>query len=253
MWGERYGAGRPWALALHGWGRDHHDFAGVLGGTSAIALDLPGFGVTPEPPGPWSSSEYARALAAVLDECFGEGPVVLVGHSFGARVAVRLSEDPRVAALVLAGAPLALPPGRRERRPALVYRAARALSSAGLVSKGRMEALRHRYGSEDYRAASPTMRAVLVKAVAETASGAYIPALAAFLERGGALELVFGELDQAASLEGLRAWLAQRADLAGRARTTVVPGAGHLISPSVAEAVREALCRLGGAGVRGPS
>jgi pimeloyl-ACP methyl ester carboxylesterase len=239
LWGVRYGDGPPWVLALHGWARDHRDFEGVLGGFDAVAVDLPGFGASPEPPGPWSTSEYARVLAAVLDECFGE-VVVVVGHSFGARVAVRLAADRRVAALVLTGAPLAPPPGRRPARPALAFRAVRALRRAGLVSEARMEAARHRHGSQDYKTASPTMRGVLVKAVAETASGAYLPALGAFLGRGGGLELVSGELDQVAPIAGVEQWLAARQ---GDFFTTVVPGAGHLVSPPVAEALAEALAR----------
>jgi pimeloyl-ACP methyl ester carboxylesterase len=241
LWGERYGSGRPWVLALHGWARDHRDFAGVLGGFDAVAVDLPGFGASPEPPGPWSTSEYASLLGAVLDECFGEGPVVVAGHSFGARVAVRLAADPRVVALVLVGAPLALPPGKLPGQPPLAYRLVRKLWRWGLVSGARMEAARVRYGSEDYAKASPIMRGVLVKAVAETASGAYLHALGTFLERGGGLEVVSGELDRAASFAGTQAWLATRPE--ADVRTALVAGAGHMVSPPVAQALAEALER----------
>jgi pimeloyl-ACP methyl ester carboxylesterase len=234
LWGERYGNGRPWVLALHGWGRDHRDFGGVLSGLDAVAIDLPGFGASPEPPEAWSTSQYAGALVPVLDECFGDGGLVVVGHSFGARVAVHLATDPRVDALVLAGAPLALPPGERPARPALAFRAVRALRRVGLVSEARLEEARRRHGSQDYKSASPTMRGVLVKSLAETASGAYLDALGAFLDRGGRLEVISGERDEVAPLAGLQAWLATRG-AGGSARAVVVPGAGHLISPALAE------------------
>ena len=115
LFGQRYGTGVPSVLALHGWRRDHRDFDGVLAsGLDAVALDLPGFGSTPPPPTAWGSPEYADAVAAVLDEM--QAHVVVVGHSFGGRVAVHLAADhpEQIAGLVLSGAPLHRP----TRRPA---------------------------------------------------------------------------------------------------------------------------------------
>jgi pimeloyl-ACP methyl ester carboxylesterase len=242
LWGARSGTGPPWALALHGWGRDHSDLMPVLAGFDGLALDLPGFGVAPEPPSAWSSAEYAEWVAPVLEE-MARGRVVVVGHSFGARVAVRLAEaaPKRVGALVLSGAPLTLAPGAAKAEPALAYRAGRALHRAGLLGEGRMEALRQRYGSEDYRKASATMRGVLVKAVAETATSAYVGPLRTWASTGGILELVWGEHDAVASLAGLREALAQPPEVP--AKVTLVPGAGHLISSELAQALRAAVGR----------
>ena len=114
--GERYGTSAPWVLAVHGWGRTHVDFTRVLGATDAeqmvdaIALDLPGFGASPAPDGAWGAKDYAAFLRPLLDEMAGR--VVLVGHSFGGRVAVELAAlaDGQVAALVLYGG-AARPPG----------------------------------------------------------------------------------------------------------------------------------------------
>lgn len=239
LWGARHGTGRPWVLALPGWGRDHTDFEPVLTGIDAVALDLPGFGASPEPPEPWSTAEYSDLVAPVLQE-FGTAAVV-VGHSFGARVAVQLTTEQKVHALVLTGAPLTPTPGRGGERPALAFRAGRALHKRGLINPARMERLRQRYGSDDYRRASEVMRGVLVRAVQETSKSAYLPALRAFVEGGGALELVWGEVDQVASLAGLRAALS---GYPGEAtRVTVVPGAGHLLSSAVCEELRAALLR----------
>ena len=123
----------------------------------------------------------------------------------------------------------------------MAYRAARALHGAGLVGDERMEQLRRKYGSEDYRRASEVMRGVLVKAVTETAGAAYMPALGAWALEGGALELVWGERDDAASLAGVRAALA--GPPAVPANVTVVPGAGHLITGALVEEVRSAVLR----------
>jgi len=306
LWGARYGSGRPRILALHGWRRDHHDFDAVLSGLDAIALDLPGFGAAKEPPAPWSSRDFAEQVAPVLSE-MAPGQVVLVGHSFGARVAVHLAglssaglssaglpsaglpsaglpsaglpsaglpsaglpsaglpsaaqsepagpgKSGRVGTLVLTGAPLAPFPGRRApRRPPLGFRAGRALHRLGVLPDARMERLRGKYGSEDYRQASPVMRGVLVKAVAETAGAAYVPLLRDWLVAGGDLELVWGEADEVASLEGASLGLAGAQAPAGvppvpgghaQVTTTVVPGAGHLLNAALAAAVRAAVLR----------
>ncbi len=248
LWGTRYGTGEPWVLALHGWGRDHHDFDPVLAGLDAVALDLPGHGVAPEPPAPWSSAEYAQWVAPALDD-LSSRPVVLVGHSFGARVAVRLAEQAaacaeagHIGALVLVGAPLAPPPGGGGGRPPLVFRAGRALHRAGLVPEDRMERLRQKYGSQDYRRASRMMRGVLVKAVAETAQAAYGPAVRSWAGAGRPLELVWGELDTVTSMAGGQAAL-EGLPATAPVHITVVPGAGHLMTAAVAAEVRAAVVR----------
>lgn len=108
LFGQRYGMNTPWLLALHGWRRDHRDFDALLaaGEIDAVALDLPGFGGTPAPPTVWGSREYAEAVAAVLEEMAPQ--VVVLGHSFGGRLAVHLaaSHPEQIAGLVLSGAPL---------------------------------------------------------------------------------------------------------------------------------------------------
>ena len=214
LWGARYGTAAPWVLALHGWRRDHHDWDEVLDGLDAVALDLPGHGVAPEPPEPWSTRQYAEWVAPALRDLAG-GPVVIAGHSFGARVAVQLAaalgEDGQegadggesIGALVLVAAPLAPIPGGGSVRPSFVYRAGRALNRVGFVPEKRMEQLRQKHGSDDYRQASPVMRGVLVKAASETASAAYVPSLRAWASVGGPVELVWGERDEQASFAGV--------------------------------------------------
>jgi pimeloyl-ACP methyl ester carboxylesterase len=112
LFGSVHGVGPPAVLALHGWGRTSADFDAVLGGLDAVALDLPGFGATPPPAEPWGATGYAAAVAPVLGEA--AGPVVVLGHSFGGRVAVHLAaaHPDEVAGLVLTGAPLVRPAAR---------------------------------------------------------------------------------------------------------------------------------------------
>jgi pimeloyl-ACP methyl ester carboxylesterase len=148
----------------------------------------------------------------------------------------------RVGAMVLTGAPLAPAPGGAGRaRPAFAYRAGRALHRAGVMSDARMERLRQKYGSDDYRRATPTMRGVLVKAVAETAGATYMPVLREWVFGGGLLELVWGENDQVAPLVGPEASLAVPPE--APVEITVVPGSGHLINAALADQLRAALAR----------
>ena len=227
LFGEQYGTGTPWVLALHGWGRTHADFAKVLDGVDAVAVDLPGFGATPAPEEPWGSPEFATAVAELIDQ-----PIVVLGHSLGGRIAVHLAaQHPElVRALVLTGAPLIRTGGGA--KPALSYRIGRALNRVGAVSDTRMEALRQKYGSADYKAAQGVMRDIHVRLVNE----AYDAALAAIV---CPVELVWGDDDTAAPLSVAK-------ELESRlpnAHLTVVPGAGHLTPTTAPDALRDALQR----------
>ncbi len=217
-------------LALHGWGRDRTDFAAVLDGIDAIAIDLPGFGASPPPPHAWGAREYAAAVAPVLDS-FTDPPVVL-GHSFGGRVAVCLAADHPVKGLVLAGVPLL----RRAPavRPAPAYRVLRWTHRFGLVGDERLERARRRHGSADYRAASGVMRGVLVRAVGETYEGE-LAALRA------PVRFVWGRDDTAAG-----AWIVEEARklLTVASTAHIEPGVGHdihLVRPDLIRAAVEDL------------
>lgn len=229
LFGSLHGAPPPRVVALHGWARTHRDFDATLAGLDAVALDLPGFGATPPPPEPWGAAAYAAAVAEAIEE-----PAVVVGHSFGGRVAVHLaaSRPDVVRALVLTGVPLLRPPGAVRRKPKPAFRAARALHRRGLVSDARMEAMRQRYGSADYRAAQGVMRAVHVTAVNET----YEEELRALR---CPVELVWGADDADVPVSVARAAVELLAD----ARLTVLPGVGHLVPTAAPDDLRAAITR----------
>jgi len=242
LFGEQWGSGRPTVIALHGWGRTHVDFTGVLGPSApggplaAVAPDLPGFGATPAPPTPWGSAQYAQVVARLIDPHPGGGaeaplPVVVLGHSFGGRVALVLAgtRPELVRGLVLTAAPLAPRPGAR-RRPPAAFRLVRALHRLGVVPEARLDQARRRYGSADYRAADGVMRQVLVRLLGED----YAPALRSLR---CPVELVWGDDDPDVPLAVAEAIAA----LAPRARLTVCHGAGHLTPLTAATALRGAV------------
>ncbi|MDP1793127.1 MAG: alpha/beta hydrolase [Acidimicrobiales bacterium] len=230
LYGASYGDAPARVVALHGWGRTHADFAGVVEPFDAIAVDLPGFGSTPPPPDAWGSPEYAALIVELLRDL--PAPPVLVGHSFGGRVGIHVAATApdAIRGLVLTGAPL-IRTGAAAK-PKAGYRMARWLNRRGVLSDARMDDARKKYGSTDYANASPALRAIHVKLVNETYD-AQIDAAR------GPIELVWGDDDTAAPCaDELAARLGERANL------TVIPGAGHLTPLTAGNELRAAINRV---------
>lgn len=166
LFAETFGNGKPSVLALHGWGRRGADFKQVFQDISALAPDLPGFGASPPPAEVIGAHGYSEAILPLVDTF--DSPPLVIGHSFGGRIAVCLAarHPDRVGPLLLTGVPLLRI--ARGRKPALSFRLVRSLNRVGLVSDTRMEELRRNRGSADYRAAKGVMREVLVKVVNES-------------------------------------------------------------------------------------
>lgn len=252
LFGTAWGRRPAGVLALHGWQRTHRDFdavfddpaftapAGAAAPLGVIGVDLPGFGATPDPPEAWGTVEYARHLLPMFEGDELAGRVTLVGHSFGGRVAVRLATlvPDRVERLVLTGVPLLDKEGRRVAPP-LGYRMGRRLHRIGLVNETRMEALRQRYGSADYRAARGVVRGVLVTTLAEQ----YTDDMASIR---CPVDLVWGADDTEVPVE-----VAERAASVFPAATLhLLPGVGHLVP---IEAPAELRRLIVGAATRGDS
>jgi pimeloyl-ACP methyl ester carboxylesterase len=236
LFGEGWGDPPPRVLAFHGWGRTRTDLQAALGTLPVIAVDLPGFGASPPPGEACGAAGYAGLTAPLLDHL--AGPAVLVGHSFGGRVAVALAarHPERVAGLVLTGVPLLRRRGRRTR-PSLRFRAARAAHRLGVLSDARMEAVRRRHGSADYRAAHGVMRDVLVTVVNET----YEEELGSI---SAPVTLLWGRDDRTVPVE-----VAESAEvLLEQVRLIVVEGAGHDLPAERPDTLRDAvLAHLEGA------
>ncbi len=224
LFGARTGAVPARVVALHGWGRTHRDFDAVLAGRDGLAVDLPGFGASPPPPAAVGAAGYADATEPLLAGADTADRFVLVGHSFGGRVAVHLAarHPDRVAGLVLTGVPLLRPEGRATR-PAAAHRVARWLHRRGLLSDERMEAQRRRRGSVDYRAATGVMRDVLVTVVNESYEG-QLDAI------GAPVELVWARHDDAVPVSVAERAARRLAD----AHLTVLDGPSHHDLPTVA-------------------
>ena len=109
--------GAPTVVAIHGitanaWSWDplaHH----MSGGANLLAIDLRGRGRSFEMPGPFGIRQHADDVAAVIKQI--GGPVVLVGHSMGAYVALMVTArhptTVKDVVLVDGGTPLPVPEG----------------------------------------------------------------------------------------------------------------------------------------------
>ena len=235
IFGESYGQGPVRVVWLHGWARRGEDFtlaASELAnrGIASVTLDLPGFGASPPPEAAGGARHYAELVIPTLSEIANE-PLVLVGHSFGGRVAtVIASTHPElVRALVLTGVPLLrLAPATKSP---FAYRLVRWLHAKGVVSDKRIEAARQKYGSTDYRRAEGVMRDVVVANVNES----YEKELSTIQSP---VAFVWGEDDTV-----VPTLVAQSAStmLQGESTLTVLAGVGHLLPLEAPEELASAV------------
>ena len=99
----------PAVVLVHGLGGFaeswRHTIAALAQRTTVYALDLPGFGLSAKPGGPFQLSYFAQALHGFVD-AMGLGQVSLVGHSLGGAVVVTyaLTHPVRVERMALVGA-----------------------------------------------------------------------------------------------------------------------------------------------------
>ena len=215
----------PRVLALHGWARTRADWLPALG-VPAYAVDLPGFGASPEPPRAWGAREYAELLAPLLSE----GGWTVAGHSFGGRVAVHLAAGwpDLVDKVVLTGVPLLRKASTG--KPPLGYRLVKRANALGLVSDAKLEAEKQKRGSADYRNAQGVMRDTLVKLVNEDYRE-QVEAITA------PVEMVWGAKDTAAPLPMAQ----EAAALFRKADLVVSETSGHLLDDALYALLRERL------------
>lgn len=217
------GQGAP-LIVMHGWGCNATTVQSIsdtaMQHRTVYAVDFPGFGQSPEPPGVWGVEEYTRLIEKFVD-ALGLKDVSLLGHSFGGRVGLlyssRHADVPQLILVDAAG----IKPRRSLKYYLKVYsfKAAKNLANA-LLPKAQATALVERMragkGSADYAQASPTMRAILSKVVNEDLSHVLQHIKASTL-------LVWGENDTATPV-----WMAEKIkDGVTDSGLVVFKGCGH--------------------------
>lgn len=241
------------ALFLHGWGASGGLFGRMLDVVGeryfVLAPDLPGFGGSEEPSEPWDVDGFVRFVLTFL-EPFAPKKAVLFGHSFGGRICLKLGARTdlpfSVEKMVLFDAAGILPKrGLSYRCKVGTYKLGKRFLSLPPVRKlfpDALERFRSGKGSSDYAAASPVMKACLVKAVNEDLSP-LLPKIAP------STLLIWGENDTATPLsDGLR--MEKEIPDAGLVR---LPGVGHFSfaeDPYTCERVVRSFLQIGEGGRR---
>lgn len=187
----------PDMVLLHGWGQNKEMMALILEHFKdryhVYSLDFPGHGESSMPNEAWGVMEYEQFLEDFIRQLHIEKPV-LIGHSFGCRVAIRyaaLHHD--VSKMCLTGAA-----GIRPKHSfdfyirTYAYKAGKwFLKVTG--NKEKLAQLQANAGSEDYRNAKGIMKPTFVKVVNDDVTPVLKDVLCPVL-------LVWGDLDTAAPL-----------------------------------------------------
>lgn len=159
-------------VMLHGWGANAQLFGAIAEVVaqkySVYALDFPGFGGTPEPPAVWTVDDYTDFTVHFI-QTLGLKKVILLGHSFGGRVIIKLANRTdlpfEIDKIILTDAAGIKPvkSAAQEKKEKLSHIGKKLLKPL----PGVVEKLQTMTGSADYRAASPLMRQILVNVVNE--------------------------------------------------------------------------------------
>ena len=155
-------------VLLHGWGQNI-EMMDMLGRPFSdrfriIVLDLPGFGKTPEPDKSWSVSDYSKMLYDFLKKLKVNKPI-LIGHSFGGRIAICYASKHETEKVVLLSSPFR-PSKKKSSLKTKIYKKVKRIK----VLKPLSEYLKKKWGSPDYLNASEINRGTLVKVVNEDLS-----------------------------------------------------------------------------------
>lgn len=169
---RRSGSGRD-VILLHGWGQNMQMMSAIEDHLkdrfSVYNLDFPGFGESDMPPEPWGVPDYVKFLRDFVEQNGIECPI-LIGHSFGCRVAIRYAALYPVRKMCLTGAAGIKPPHSAG------YQARNRILKAGkwllkvTGNEDRMLELQRNVGSEDYQNTTGVMKPTFIKVVEDDVS-----------------------------------------------------------------------------------
>ena len=166
----KFGSSKNVIVFLHGWGADKDSFIWVkdyLDEYSLVFVDFAGFGETLEPRIPYFVSDYVSELRLLIDKLDIED-LVLVGHSFGGRVAIKFASifesDYKSFKLILVDSA-----GIKPRRSINYYFRVYKYKLCKKLAKNneRLKAKLNKFGSSDYKKLSPLMKQTFINVVNE--------------------------------------------------------------------------------------
>lgn len=158
----RYGNNKNRTIVmLHGWGQNIEmmKFIGDKLDEDVLIVDLPGFGKSKEPDTVLSIYDYANLVHDLISNLKIEN-IILIGHSFGGKIALAYASKYKVEKLVL----LASPFRAKKNKANIKTKVLKKLKKVPGLNKLEEYAKKH-IGSTDYKNASGIMREILVKHV----------------------------------------------------------------------------------------
>ena len=149
----------PKVCFLHGWGTSGKDFNKIESHFDSITIDIPGFGKSK----PFTQSFSPKSYAEYLIKLIPDSVDIIVGHSFGGRIAAHLSQMQNYKKIVIIASPLI-----RKNKPNKgfsVFKLYKLMNKFNIINDLRLDKLKNKYGSEDYRKANKVLKDTLVMAV----------------------------------------------------------------------------------------
>ncbi|MBQ8468657.1 MAG: alpha/beta hydrolase [Clostridia bacterium] len=160
---DTYGTGKINLIFLHGWGADKNSFLWMKDYLSDCRLhfaSLDGFGGTP-PPTDSTICGYAERLKEYISQN-NLTNVVLLGHSFGGRIAIEFASKNSLAGLVLVDSAGIKPKFNLKKQFKIFkFKICKRLVKLKLMNRERLNV----FGSSDYQNCSPEMKKVFFNAI----------------------------------------------------------------------------------------
>ncbi len=212
-------------LVLHGWGASIASVRPIINLLTphfrVISLDMPGCGESDEPARPYTLEDYA-ALVTALCESLGINQAVVIGHSNGGLVTLKLNEEGKIKIvknILIGSTGIKRKKSLKTRMKIYGFKLAKAVCLFPLwraAGEKRVAEMREKYSSEDYKNATPVMRATMSNLLSRDMSHMMGSIATPTL-------LIWGENDTAAPL-----YIAQRMEnLIKDSGLVVLKGAGH--------------------------
>ncbi len=212
-------------ILLHGWGTSIDSFKPIIENISknykVYAIDFPGFGKSQKPDESYTVEDYSKIVLEFINKLNLEN-VVLVGHSFGGRVIIKLvgKLGYKPAKIILVDSA-----GIRPKRKLKYYIKISVFKTVKyivriLLGKNKSEEIinkyKNKFGSQDYKNADETMKKVFKNVVNED--------LTPYLKNINAPTLlIWGELDNDTPLKDAQ----KMEQLINNSGLVVIKGAGH--------------------------
>ncbi len=160
----RYGNNQKKTIVLlHGWGQNIEMMRPIgdnlQDSFDIVIIDLPGYGLSDEPDYVWTVYDYADAINDLLNSLKIKNPII-IGHSFGGKIALVYASKYTVEKLVLFGSPYRPEIQKLSLKTKLLKKMAKIKILSPLV-----EIAKKHIGSTDYKNASSMMRKILVETV----------------------------------------------------------------------------------------